>query len=172
MTYWIDEDKGFVFCLIEGPDKESVRLMHEKSHGLIPNEIIQVNTDVVTAFLGRIKDPDHAIAQAETNIKIFSDPAFRIILVTKTKDARLLQHLLGKERMEELLLLYSTIVREQAKSHGGREVYLKEEGFVISFISASQAMECALAVQKKLLSVANLIGLTHWTSWRCSCDKK
>ncbi len=58
-----------------------------------------------------------------------------------------------------MLLLYSTIVREQAKSYGGREVYLKEEGFVISFISASQAMECALAVQKKLLSVANLIGL-------------
>ena len=58
MTYWIDEEKGFVFCLIEGPDKESVRLMHEKSHGLIPNEIIQVNTDVVSAFLGRIKDPE------------------------------------------------------------------------------------------------------------------
>ena len=159
MTYWIDEDKGFVFCLIEAPDKESVRMMHEKSHGLIPNEIVQVNTDVVSAFLGRIKDPDHAIIQAETNIKIFSDPAFRVILVTKTKDARLLQHLLGKERIEELLLLYSTIVREQAKSHGGREVYLKEDGFVVSFISASQAMECALAVQKKLLSVANLVGL-------------
>ena len=159
MTYWIDEDKGVVFCLIEGPDKESVRLMHEKSHGLIPNEIIQVNTDAVTAFLGRIKDPENAIVQPETNIKIFSDPAFRIILVTKTKDARLLQHVLGKERIEELLLLYSTIVREQAKSHGGREVYLREEGFVVSFISASQAMECALAVQKKLLSIANHIGL-------------
>ena len=30
MTYWIDEEKGFVFCLIEGPDKESVCLMHRK----------------------------------------------------------------------------------------------------------------------------------------------
>ena len=58
MTYWIDEDKGVVFCLIEAPDKESVSEMHEKSHGLIPNEIIQVNTDVVNAFLGRIKDPE------------------------------------------------------------------------------------------------------------------
>ena len=159
MTYWIDEDKGFVFCLIEAPDKESVSEMHEKAHGLIPHEIIQVNTDVVNAFLGRIKDPEHAIAQPETNLKIFSDPAFRIILVTKTMDARLLQHVLGKERTEELLLLYSTIIREQSKSHGGREVYLREEGFVISFVSASLAMECALAVQKKLLSVANLIGL-------------
>jgi AraC-like DNA-binding protein len=159
MTYWIDEDKGFVFCLIEAPDKESVSEMHEKAHGLIPHEIIQVNTDVVNAFLGRIKDPEHALAQPETNLKIFSDPAFRIILVTKTLDARLLQHLLGKERTEELLLLYSTIIREQSKNHGGREVYLKEDGFVISFVSASQAMECALAIQKKLLGVASLIGL-------------
>ena len=129
MTYWIDEEKGLVFCLIEAPDKESVCELHRKAHGLIPHEVIQVNTDAVNAFLGRIKDPEHAIAQPETNLKIFSDPAFRIILVTKTKDARLLQHVLGKERIEELLLLYSTIVRDQAKSHGGREVYLKEDGF-------------------------------------------
>jgi AraC-like DNA-binding protein len=159
MTYWIDEDKGFVFCLIEAPDKDSVSQMHEQAHGLIPHEIIQVNTDVVNAFLGRIKDPEHAIAQPETNMKIFSDPAFRVLLVTKTLDARLLQHLLGKERTEELLLLYSTIIREQSKNHGGREVYLKEDGFVISFVSASQAMECALAVQKKLSGVAPLIRL-------------
>ena len=159
MTYWIDEDKGCVFCLIEAPDKESVTALHEKSHGLIPHEIIQVNTDIVTAFLGRIKDPENAIEHVDSNLKVFSDPAFRVILVTKTLDARLLQHELGKERTQELVLLYSTIVREQSRNHGGREVYLKEDGFVLSFISASQAMECALAIQKKLLSAAGLLGL-------------
>ena len=51
MTYWIDEDKGSVFCLIEAPDRESVKLLHEKAHGLVPNEIIQVNTDLVKARL-------------------------------------------------------------------------------------------------------------------------
>lgn len=159
MTYWIDEDKGSVFCLIEAPDKDSVIEMHEKAHGLIPNEIIQVNTDIVNAFLGRIKDPENAIEQPETRVKIFSDPAFRVILVTKTLDARLLHHKLGKERMEELLLLYSTIVRDQSKNFGGREVYLKEDGFVVSFVSASQAMECALNIQRKLTNSAGHIGL-------------
>ena len=159
MTYWLDEDKGCVFCLIEAPDKESVIAMHEKAHGLIPHEIIQVNTDVVKAFLGRIQDPESAIKLPEADIKIFSDPAFRVILVTKTMDARILQHGLGKERTQELLLLYSTIIRDQSKNYSGREVYLKEEGFVISFASASQAMECALAIQKKLQSAATLIGL-------------
>ena len=159
MTYWIDEDKGNVFCLIEAPDKESVIAMHEKAHGLIPHEIIQVNSDVVRAFLGRISDPDNAIAQPETNLKVFTESAFRVILVTKTLDTRLLLHKLGKERMQELLLLYNTIVRDLSRNHGGREVYLKEEGYVVSFVSASQAMECALAIQKKLLSAGGLIGL-------------
>jgi AraC-like DNA-binding protein len=159
MTYWVDEDKGSIFCLIEAPDKEAVRTMHEQSHGLIPNEIILVNTDVVKAFLGRIKDPENAIQHPDTNLKVFNDPAFRVILVTKTTDVRLLQHALGKERAQELLLLYSTIVREQSRNCGGCEVYQKEEGNVVSFVSGLQAIECALAIQKKLLSAAGALGL-------------
>jgi AraC-like DNA-binding protein len=159
MTYWLDEDKGCVFCLIEAPDKESVIRMHEKAHGMVPNEIIPVNTEVVKAFLGRITDPDNAFEQVETNLKVFSDPASRIILVTRVMDARLLQHKMGKERTGELLLLYSTVVREQSRLHDGREVYLKEEGFVSSFVSASQALECALSVQNKLSNCGVAIGL-------------
>jgi AraC-like DNA-binding protein len=159
MTYWVDEDKGTVFCLIEAPDKESVVSLHEKSHGMIPHEVILVNTDLVQAFLGRIKDPENAIAHADTQTKVFSEPAFRVILVTQTKDVRLLQHELGKERMHELQMLHATIVREQARNHQGREVVLKEEGYAISFVSASQAIECAMAIQKKLMTTASQVGL-------------
>ena len=159
MTYWVDEDNGTVFCLIEAPDKESVVSLHEKSHGLIPHEVIMVNTDLVQTFLGRIKDPENAIAHADNQAKVFSDSAFRIILVTQTKDLRLLQHEIGKERLQELQLLYSTIVREQSRSHQGSEVNLKEDGYAISFVSAMQATECALAIRKKLLTAANQLGL-------------
>lgn len=159
MTYWMDQDKGHVFCLIEAPDRESVREMHAKAHGLIPNEIIVVNPEIVKAFLGRIQDPETAIVQPETNLKVFNDTAFRIIVFTKTMDTRLLQHRLGKERAQELLLLYSTIVREQAREFGGNEVYGREEGFVISFTSHKQALDCALAIQKRLVNTASLIQL-------------
>lgn len=159
MTYWVDEDKGTVFCLIEAPDKESVVSLHEKSHGMIPHEVILVNTDLVQAFLGRIKDPENAIAHVDTHPKVFNDPAFRVILITQTKDVRLLQHELGKERMQELQLLYTTIVRENVRNHQGSEVNLKEEGYTISFVSSSQAIECALAIQKKLMRTASQIGL-------------
>ncbi|MEO7990923.1 MAG: nickel-binding protein [Chryseolinea sp.] len=159
MTYWIDEDKGSVFCLIEAPDRESVREMHKKAHGLIPNEIIEVNSSVVESFLGRICDPETFNKTTESNLKVFSDPAFRIILVTKALDARLLQLALGKEKTHELLLLYNTIIREQAGNFEGSEVDRREEGFILSFVSVTKAVECALAIQKRLHVAAELIGL-------------
>ena len=58
MTYWIDEERENIFCLIDAPDKEAVEEMHRKAHGLIPNKIIEVNSTLVKSFLGRIYDPD------------------------------------------------------------------------------------------------------------------
>ncbi|MBP6286129.1 MAG: DUF4242 domain-containing protein, partial [Ferruginibacter sp.] len=60
MTYWIDEERENVFCLIEAPSKEAVEELHGKAHGLIPNRIIEVSPDVVSSFLGRIYDPSEA----------------------------------------------------------------------------------------------------------------
>jgi AraC-like DNA-binding protein len=159
MTYWLDEDRGCVFCLIEAPDKESVRALHEKAHGLIPHEIIAVNKDIVHAFLGRIQDPE-TVQQPETSLKVFSDPAFRIILITKTTDTRLMLQQYGKERMQELMLLYSSVVREQLTKFGGSEVYRREEGIVVSFSSHQQAMECAINIRTKLLPTSSMIGLS------------
>ena len=159
MTYWFDADKGRVFCLIEAPDKESVIELHTKAHGLVPHEIIEVNKDVVNAFLGRIQDPGDAIIQPQSNLKVFIDPAFRIILITKITDARLLMHTLGKDRAQDLLLLYSTIVRDLCRMHGGREVYRREEGFVTSFSTQTRALDCALEIRRKLVHTAAATGL-------------
>jgi AraC-like DNA-binding protein len=158
LTYWVDESKGCVFCLFDAPDKESVRELHAKSHGLIPHEIIEVNMDVVHAFLGRIQDPAD-IKPDHNHVKVFHDPAFRIILLTKTMDVRLLIHSLGRERAEEMSLLYSTVVRDEVRSRGGSEVYRREEGFVTSFTSHDAALESALAIQKKLKGKARELGL-------------
>src|SRR5215213_9752533 len=101
MTYWIDEVRESIFCLIEAPTKEAVEEMHSKAHGLVPNKVIEVSTSVVESFLGRIYDPP----QAETvdGMKVFSEPSFRVLIVTKTTDPVLLQHKLGPEKATELL---------------------------------------------------------------------
>ncbi len=41
--YWFDEKTGKAFCLVEAPDKESAIAVHRKAHGLVADEIIEVN---------------------------------------------------------------------------------------------------------------------------------
>jgi Protein of unknown function (DUF4242) len=40
--YWFNEDTGEVFCLVEAPDKEAAEAVHCEAHGLLADEIIEV----------------------------------------------------------------------------------------------------------------------------------
>lgn len=42
MRYWVDEDAGRIFCLAEGPDKETVDRVHKEAHGLQATAIYEV----------------------------------------------------------------------------------------------------------------------------------
>ncbi|WP_161991946.1 nickel-binding protein [Flagellimonas algicola] len=159
MTYWVDEERGSAFCLIDAPNEEAVKRMHDRAHGLIPHDIVQVNSNVVEAFLGRITDPVGYYSPDSPNLKIFNDPAFRIVMVAQTKDTRLLKKELGAAKTEKLLLLYHEILREQIAENQGREVELKGERFIASFVSVTQAVLCAARIQKKLHVAGELIDL-------------
>jgi len=149
MTYWIDEARENIFCLIEAPDKDAVMELHSKAHGLIPNKIIEVDSNLVEAFLGRIYDPLDAQISNE-GLKVFANSCFRILLVTKMIDPVLLKHQFGDEKAGELLNAHSGIIRKNISQFGGREVEYEGSGFVISFSSASKAVACALAVRKEM----------------------
>ena len=42
MRYWYDEGTGKVFCLIEAPSKEAAIAVHREAHGLVADEIVEV----------------------------------------------------------------------------------------------------------------------------------
>jgi hypothetical protein len=42
LRYWVDEDRGRIFCLVDAPDAESARAVHEEAHGLVADEIFSV----------------------------------------------------------------------------------------------------------------------------------
>jgi AraC-like DNA-binding protein len=149
MTYWIDEKRESVFCLIDAPYKEAVQEMHSKAHGLIPNKIIEVDSTIVESFLGRIYDPEEAQISSD-GLKVFSEPSFRILLVTKITDPVLLKHKVGNERADELLNIHNNIIRKNLAQHAGREAEHEGSGFIISFSSAAKAVACALAIQKEM----------------------
>jgi AraC-like DNA-binding protein len=159
MTYWVDEERGSAFCLIDAPDIDAVKRMHNKAHGLMPHEIIQVNSKVVEAFLGRIADPNGIADGTSPDLKIFNDPAFRIIVVSTTTAEGLLKRSLGSVKADRLIKLYHEIMRKQLSIHEGSEVELKGGGFIASFMSVNQAVDCSFAVIDDLHIAGELIDL-------------
>src|SRR5687768_14905678 len=145
MTYWVDEKRGNVFCLIEAPEKEAVSELHGKAHGLIPHRIIEVNDNLVESFLGRISDPESAITSPD-GLKVFADEALRTIMVIRLQDPVLLQHLLGKEKANGLLRSQHYIIQKEITSFEGSEVNHGGDDHIASFVSAGKAVNCALSI--------------------------
>jgi hypothetical protein len=44
--YWVDEKAGKIFCLVEAPDAETAHTVHREAHGLVADEIYEVNHGV------------------------------------------------------------------------------------------------------------------------------
>jgi hypothetical protein len=42
LKYWFNEKTGEVFCLAEAPDKEAAEAVHREAHGLMADEITEV----------------------------------------------------------------------------------------------------------------------------------
>jgi hypothetical protein len=42
LKYWFDEDSGKVFCLVEAPDADAAVAVHREAHGLVADDITEV----------------------------------------------------------------------------------------------------------------------------------
>jgi AraC-like DNA-binding protein len=143
LTYWYDETKNVAFCLIEAPSKEAVCRLHDSSHGLIPNRIIEVQGTIVEAFLGRITDPQTA---DEADMPQRIGPAFRTILLTELKNAAQFISKAGKHDSSDRLHTYNGIIRAALAQHQGREVECRGGGIMAVFPSVRNAVDCAVAI--------------------------
>jgi len=42
LRYWVNEGKGTVFCLVEAPDADAASAVHREAHGLVADEVLEV----------------------------------------------------------------------------------------------------------------------------------
>jgi uncharacterized protein DUF4242 len=42
LRYWFDEGSGRVFCLVEAPSKAAAEAVHREAHGLLADDITEV----------------------------------------------------------------------------------------------------------------------------------
>jgi len=145
MTYWFDEIRCTAFCLIEAPNRETIERAHNEAHGLVPNEVLEVDPAVVEAFLGRIKDPPAPPTKTDG---VSIDAGFRAIMFTDLKDSTRMTLLYGDAKALHLMHVHNALIRNALNSSRGREVKHTGDGIMASFLSVSDAVECAIAIQK------------------------
>ena len=143
LTYWFDDIRKTAFCLLEAPNKDAIVEMHKNAHGEVPHQILEVDATIVESFLGRIEDPEKA---QNTRLNIINDPAFRIIMVV-TIEHHSFQDSNPFSIMLKAQLIYKQIVAI-LKSFEGNIVQQNEDGFLISFRKVTEAVLCALKIQK------------------------
>ena len=55
---------------------------------------------------------------------------------------------LGDNRAQQVLRAHNEIIRAQVEAHGGFEVKVQGDGFMLAFSSAARALRCAVAIQR------------------------
>jgi hypothetical protein len=43
LRYWVDEQAGKIFCLVEAPNEEAATTVHREAHGLVADAVYPVS---------------------------------------------------------------------------------------------------------------------------------
>ncbi|HEX6890024.1 MAG TPA: nickel-binding protein [Chryseolinea sp.] len=148
--FWVNEDAGAVFCLMEGPDKESCEAVHREAHGNVACSIVQVEPGFYELLMGKdqqidkghVKFEDGMVDLGYRNIMVVAIQA--LTTLTTSSDYPLLQapHDERKLVQDKVALLH------------GREIKWSTDDSLISvFNSSTNAVRCAFEIQKELLKM-------------------
>lgn len=145
--FWINEEAGTIFCLIEAPTKEACHNVHVQAHGMTACEIIEVQPSDVVLFMGEGKSDDIGVA-VHTNGEY--DSSVRTFLFTDIVGSTDLTQTFGEDKAMVFLRKHNEIVRNHLNLNNGKEVKHTGDGIMACFISASKAVNCAKDIQQNL----------------------
>ncbi|HLG40933.1 MAG TPA: nickel-binding protein [Chitinophagaceae bacterium] len=138
LQYWINEEAGLVFCLMEAPDKESCAAVHREAHGAMPCNIIELQGGDYIAFMGN-EGSVNEFDIAETGGGSL-DTGYRIILAAD---------IISAKNHEQIYNSISRAIKETA----GRSVNRSGGRETIVFTSAMPAIECAIKMITEVQSM-------------------
>jgi len=141
IKYWVNVEAKTLFCLMEGPDKEACNEVHKESHGNTACNIIEVSDDEFHLFLGEGKNVNDL---AYTNSGEL-DTGYRTILLMSLVD------LTGK------YVHFVNEIQRLIERYEGVPILQPDDDIMVSFIYASNAILCALAIDKLLKSIPDNI---------------
>ncbi len=145
--FWVNEDAGTVFCLIEGPDKETCARVHKEAHGNVACALVEVESGFYDLFMGAQPRTDHGLVlHPDGNV----DKGYRSVVVI---------NIIGNTAITHSQDYRSLIFPMEPKNHvrhaiptfNGREIKsLGEDSIVAAFTYSGEALDFAKHVQKAL----------------------
>jgi AraC-like DNA-binding protein len=152
LTYWFDEKRKTAFCLIEAPDENAIREMHKHAHGEVPHQVIEVDPEIVEAFLGRVGDP---VKMQDRGLHIIRDPAFRIIMILQIK-----LHSTDEEESDRFigsLRRFNLSIPPVFEEFGGSIVNQSYGRYLISFTSVTNAVRVAMDIRNRFAEFKKVV---------------
>jgi class 3 adenylate cyclase len=138
-------DVGVARRLASGiPDSRLALLEGRSAFAFV--EHVESVVDAIEEFLGEGEEAAAAAATAPSGLVT--------ILFTDMEGSTILTQRLGDAKAQEVLHAHNTIVRDALKASGGSEIKHTGDGIMASFPSASQALQCAIAIQRAVAARA------------------
>jgi AraC-like DNA-binding protein len=148
--YWFNEKAGIVYCLMEGPDKESCAATHLEANGITACQIIEVEGGMYDIFMGENQKVDHGLVRHEDGEP---NSGYRFILsldmITKTtsKDSIYFDQLkLPKKPKNKALKLIAECNGKIIKTAGFDTI-------IAIFENPDNVLRCAHEIQKEFLQL-------------------
>lgn len=144
--FWVNEEEGKVFCLMEAPDKESCAATHREANGIQACNIIEVNGGMYSAFMAYEQNMDQDVVMRNPEQP---DSGYRFIL---TLDIISLTALTGSINFDKLK--FPEKPREVAGDiihrYQGRILQqLQNDCLIATFYTPESAVQCAVAVKEE-----------------------
>ena len=145
--FWINEEEGTVFCLIEGPNKEACAACHREAHGNMACEIIEVRPTDVGIYMGPgTESPTGMSVHPDGKL----DSAVRTFLFTDIVNSTSLTEKYGDIMAMTVLRKHNEIVRNVLVKNAGREVKHTGDGIMATYNSTFKAVNSGLEMQQAL----------------------
>jgi len=140
LQFWVNEEAGNLFCLVEGPDKASIESVHRIAHGHVACAVVEVDPSYYSLIMGNnIRIDNGGVVHTESGVV---DPGTRFILTASYFENGSSHSALIEKTIDQVL-------RKVSANNGRRVKLTGDDSLVVVFDSASEALRCAKDIQKE-----------------------
>jgi AraC-like DNA-binding protein len=148
LQFWVNEEAGTVFCLVEGPDKLTCESVHQMAHGHIACAMVEVDPSYYALIMGENNCIDHGLVHHENGSV---DLAYRSILAVTLQGRPDETNSKDYEYLKTPLQARDLVLKSVLKFKGRVVKLTGDDSLVSVFDSAMQAAGCAKEIQTGLV---------------------